>query len=65
MAFVGSVAVEGYNGARLHEAGYNVKFYMRGEYYETCAGLQAQVLPSTAYRSNFSIVKKCHQAQHV
>jgi len=36
VAVVGSGAVGGYYGARLHEAGYNVKFFMRGEHYETC-----------------------------
>jgi len=36
VAIVGSGAVGGYYGARLHEAGYNVKFFMRGGHYETC-----------------------------
>mmetsp|Transcript_55 Transcript_55/g.97 ORF Transcript_55/g.97 Transcript_55/m.97 type:complete len:348 (-) Transcript_55:197-1240(-) len=36
VAVVGSGAVGSYYGARLHEAGHNVKFFMRNEHYAHC-----------------------------
>jgi Ketopantoate reductase PanE/ApbA len=53
IAIVGTGAVGGYYGSRLWEAGYNVKFHLRGDHYLHCTihGLSMTVSKTT--KNNF------------
>ncbi len=59
VAVVGSGAVGAYYGARLHEGGHSVKFFMRNEHYAHCVSnglnisVSAQIILERTYFSNF------------